>query len=165
MAAAEDLSAVVDICSLECLNERADRNILGLFPPSAGALLESDADEQLLLNIVFTQSVKLHSIEIVAPNDGRRPNAVKLFANVRIADFSDADTVPATQEAVLAWTPLDATRSKAVLLTKFVKFQDVKKFALFIESNVGGEDTTALSSITLLGTVLSDFNMKNLKKS
>lgn len=37
-----------------------------------------------------------------------------------------------------------------------MKFQDVKKFALFIESNVGGEDTTALSSITLLGVLSPD---------
>ena len=41
-------------------------------PLDLGSVLESDCDEQLLMHIAFTTAVKLHSLEFVAPNDGRR---------------------------------------------------------------------------------------------
>jgi|UniRef100_A0A7S4G8M3 hypothetical protein len=163
MSTYEDLSNVVDVTSLECLNEKPDKNILGIFPPS-GSVLESDCDEQLLMHIAFTTAVKLHSLEFVAPNDGRRPSDVKLFANMRV-DFSEAEGSPATQQCQLEWLPHDSSRMKAVFQTKFVKFQNVKNISVFIGSNVDDGETTALSSLTMFGIVLSDMNMSNLKKS
>eukprot|EP00667_Euglena_gracilis_P018795 EG_transcript_20004 len=160
----EDLSGVIDTCSLECLNEKPDKNIGRIFPPSGG-ILESDADEQLLLNIAFTTAVKLYSLELTAPSDGRRPNTVKLFANMHIMDFANAESAAPTQECVLEWKPHDGTRMKALVLTKFVKFQDVRNIALFVVDNVGGDDTSAISAIALQGSVLSGTNMKDLKKT
>eukprot|EP00992_Anisonema_acinus_P009158 TRINITY_DN5347_c0_g1_i1.p1 TRINITY_DN5347_c0_g1~~TRINITY_DN5347_c0_g1_i1.p1 ORF type:complete len:167 (-),score=58.58 TRINITY_DN5347_c0_g1_i1:408-908(-) len=159
----QDLIDVIDAQSLECLNERPDRGINRIFPPS-GSLLESDADEQLLINVSFKQNVKLFSLEFVAPDDGRKPNTVKLFVNNRQVDFGDAEAAPGTQLERLAWTPHGDGRARAVLQTRFVKFQDVTSVSIFIQDNEGA-DTSALGGITLTGLVLSDFNMKNLKKA
>lgn len=42
-------------------------------PTADGLFCESDADEQLLLNIPFNQKVKLQSISIKGPSDGTGP--------------------------------------------------------------------------------------------
>lgn len=42
-----------------------------LFAENVGKFLRSDADAQLLLNIHFQQAVKIHSIKIDSPEDGR----------------------------------------------------------------------------------------------
>lgn len=60
-------------------------------------LLESDADEQLLLHINFTAAAKLRSITIAAPNDDHAPKHVKLFANRATIGFSEAEEEGAVQ--------------------------------------------------------------------
>lgn len=60
-------------------------------------LLESDADEQLLIHINFNASAKLRSILIAAPNDDHAPKHVKLFANRATIGFSEAEEEGAVQ--------------------------------------------------------------------
>jgi hypothetical protein len=45
-----------------------------------GLFLESDTDEQLLLNIHFNQKVRIHSITIKGPEEDG-PKVVKLYTN------------------------------------------------------------------------------------
>jgi hypothetical protein len=45
-----------------------------------GLFLESDTDEQLLLNIHFNQKVRIHSITIKGPEE-EGPKVVKLYTN------------------------------------------------------------------------------------
>lgn len=54
-------------------------------------LLESDADEQLLIHVKFTAAAKLRSIVIAAPNDENAPKHVKLFTNRPTIGFSEAE--------------------------------------------------------------------------
>ena len=51
-------------------------------------LLESDADEQLLLTIAFKGPMKVHSLQVDAPSDGRAPKARANGANVNIQSSS-----------------------------------------------------------------------------
>jgi hypothetical protein len=65
----------------------------------ADLYLESDADEQLILNIPLQQKSKLSSLVITGPDDGTGPKRVKLFTNQPSFGFSDAEgSVPAAQE-------------------------------------------------------------------
>ena len=81
-------------------------------------VVESDADEQLLIAIAFSSKVKVHSICINAPSDGRAPKQLKLFVNKQSMDCSDAESRNADQEIEL--TPqLIGQRVEL----KFVKFQ------------------------------------------
>ena len=45
-----------------------------------------------------------------------------------------------------------------------VKFQNVDKLTLYISSNQGDEESTALSGIKLWGTGLTSTNMKDFKR-
>jgi len=159
-----DLSDFVDVTNVECLNEKPMENIVQMFRSSTG-LLQSDTDEQLLMNIPFRQAVKVHSIVFVAPNDGRRPHGVKFFVNNRIMDFSIAeDSNLPTQQVELKWEQNDG-RLKAIIQTKFVKFQDVNNICIFIQSNAENVPTTAVHSITFVGAPLQKtLDISELKK-
>lgn len=122
-------------------------------------LVESDADEQLLITIDFQSKVKVHSISISAPADGRAPKGLKLFVNKTTMDFSDAEGSAAEQEFELSEEQLGQR-----IELKFVKFQNVDRLTLFVSSNMGDEDVTALSGIKLWGTGLAQTNMAEFKR-
>ena len=109
-------------------------------------LMESDADEQLLLTIAFQTKVKLHSIHLAGPSDGRAPKLVKLFANRPGLSFDDAESANAEQE--IEFTPeMLGTRVEL----KFVKFQSVDSITVFCGSNQGDEESSAISCLKFWG--------------
>lgn len=124
-------------------------------------LLESDADEQLLVTFSFKSKVKLHSILIAGPDDGRAPRTVKLFANRIGLGFDDAED--GTAEQVLEFEAGDDKFDTRQEL-KFVKFQNVDTVQLFVQSNVGDEDTSALSKVIFYGANVATTNMGNFKR-
>ena len=65
-----NLSSLVDHSSSECLNESDDHPFAHCLKPDS-QFLESDCDEQLIIVLAFMQSVKLHTLQFVAPPDGR----------------------------------------------------------------------------------------------
>lgn len=60
-----------------------------------GLFLESDTDEQLLLNIHFNQKVRIHSITIKGPEE-EGPKVVKLYTNRCAAGTHACSRLPAT---------------------------------------------------------------------
>jgi len=122
-------------------------------------LVESDADEQLLITITFQSKVKLQSISISGPGDGRAPKAVKLFANRSNLNFDDVETMNAEQELEL--TP-EMLGERTEL--KFVKFQNVERLTIFISANQGDEESTALSELRLWGTSVATTDMSAFKR-
>lgn len=93
----QDLLEVIELKSIECLNEQSSHNAANAikqgYREDDGLYLESDADEQLLINIPFNQAVKLSSITIKGPEDGSAPKIVKLYVNRPSLGFSDTDAV------------------------------------------------------------------------
>jgi hypothetical protein len=67
----------------------------------AGLYLESDADEQLLINIPLNQKSKVSSIAIKGPSDGSGPRRIKLFTNLETCGFSDVESLTPAQEIEL----------------------------------------------------------------
>eukprot|EP00965_Chrysotila_dentata_P081843 2701190-Pleurochrysis_carterae.AAC.1 len=110
-------------------------------------MIESDADEQLLLTIVFNGKVKLHSLEVKAPSDGRAPSELQLFSNPPPGfDFDSAESAQPDQLLALSEEQL----GKRIEL-RFVKFQSVEKIVIFIPGNKGDLENTAISSLKLWG--------------
>ena len=103
--------------------------------------------------------MKVHSISIKAPADGRAPKSLKLFVNKPSMDCSDGETMVADQEIELSAEQLGER-----LELKFVKFQNVDRLTLFIHANQGAEDSTALSGIKLWGAGLAQTNMSEFKR-
>ena len=123
-----------------------------------GLLVESDADEQLLITLSFKTKVKLHSISVAGPG-GRAPKEIKLFANKSNLGFDDVEGMPADQTLELAPEQLGERTE-----LKFVKFQNVDFLTIFIASNQDDEESTALSSLVLYGTTVATTNMGEFKR-
>ncbi|KAI8025459.1 PITH domain-containing protein [Camellia lanceoleosa] len=158
-----DLLDFVDWSGIECLNQSSTHSIANAlkqgYREDEGLNLESDADEQLLMYIPFTQVIKLHSIIIKGPEE-EGPKTVKLFANREHMGFSNVNDFPPSDTAVLS---LDTLEGKPVIL-KYVKFQNVRSLTIFVEDNQSGSDITKVQKIVLYGTTVETTDMKGLKK-
>eukprot|EP01063_Lacrimia_lanifica_P017479 TRINITY_DN24558_c0_g1_i1.p1 TRINITY_DN24558_c0_g1~~TRINITY_DN24558_c0_g1_i1.p1 ORF type:complete len:191 (+),score=60.73 TRINITY_DN24558_c0_g1_i1:65-574(+) len=154
-----DLYEHIDRQGAECLNASPEHPVANIFPSAeggaGGGLLESDTDEELLLNIPFRQNVKVYSIEITAPNDGRKPNHIKIFTNLPTMSFEDCEGRNAIQEVECSWVPAGDVH-KATILTRFVRFQAVTSIHLYISSNTEDSATTCISSLTMTGVANGD---------
>jgi len=125
-----------------------------------GIVMESDADETLLFHIIFQGNVKLHSFQLKAPSDGRFPRSLKLFVNRGSGfGFDDAEAEEPEQSIELS---ADSAGEK--MLLKFVKFQAVHKLSVYIDGNVGDEETSALSGLKFFGAPVATTNMKDFKR-
>ncbi|EKU21349.1 hypothetical protein NSK_002318 [Nannochloropsis salina CCMP1776] len=122
--------------------------------------LRSDTDEQLILHLVFSEAVKVHSLNLVAPEMEAAPATVKLYLNKTSFSFDDAENIEPTQ--VLELTEEDYKAEKVTLL-KFVKFQRVSSLTIFVENN-NGADYTALSMLRLFGTPLQGTDVSKIQK-
>eukprot|EP00252_Welwitschia_mirabilis_P018130 TRINITY_DN40351_c0_g1_i1.p1 TRINITY_DN40351_c0_g1~~TRINITY_DN40351_c0_g1_i1.p1 ORF type:complete len:191 (+),score=30.92 TRINITY_DN40351_c0_g1_i1:160-732(+) len=158
-----DLLEFIDWQSVECLNENHAHCVANAlkqgYREDDGLYLESDADEQLLIYVPFTQVVKLHSLLIKGPAD-EGPKIVKLFANKDHMDFSNVNDFPASDSLTLSPVNLEG----APVILKYVKFQSVRSLTIFIDSNQSGSDVTKVQKLVLYGTTVETTNMKELKK-
>lgn len=129
---------------IECLNDVIDfanvvvRNGRHADPSSIcrvgnQSILASDADEQLLITIPFTETVRLHGISFGAPEGESAPVTVKIFSNPLEMDFSDADSMEVTQTLELSPEDLAPENFNAL---KFVKFQQVFKVRLALQCRI-----------------------------
>lgn len=62
-----DLVGLINKAQSECLNQSDDHPWEHALNSASGIFLQSDVDEQILLNISFNQPVKLHSLIINGP--------------------------------------------------------------------------------------------------
>ncbi|XP_015875408.2 PITH domain-containing protein At3g04780 [Ziziphus jujuba] len=158
-----DLLDFIDWSGVECLNQSSSHSLANAlkqgYREDDGLNLESDADEQLLIYLPFTQVIKLHSIAIKGPEE-EGPKTVKLFSNkehmgfINVNDFPPSDTINLSP---------DNLKGKPVVL-KYVKFQNVRSLTIFIEDNQSGSDLTKVQKIVLYGSTVETTDMKGLKK-
>lgn len=157
-----EISVLVNTCQLNALNTEPSTALKPLLlGGEEDYVMKSDADEQLLIHIPFSQPVKLHSFNMVAPQDGTGPMEVKLFINQPNMDFGEADSVKATQTFTM--TAEDLLPEKTTML-KFVNFQNVTHLTVFIASNLDDEEATSVNRIRLFGQPIHAMNLSELKK-
>ncbi|XP_011425198.2 thioredoxin-like protein 1 [Crassostrea angulata] len=155
-----DLASMINKSGCECLNE-SDEHTLSHALTTKGGYLESDCDEQLLISVEFTQSVKLHSLKLYAPEENG-PKMVKIFQNVpRALDFDQAESNEAVQ--ILELTPADLKEGTLIPL-RYVKFQNVGNVTVFIKDNQTGAETTQIDYIGFVGSPLDTTNMSEFKR-
>ena len=158
----EDLVTYVDKSKSECLNESDDHPYKHCLE-SGGGFLESDCDEQLILNIAFSQNVKVHSLKIRAPKD-KGPKTVRVFQNQpagNTLDFDSADSMTAAQDLTLTEDDLDGEKP---IPLRFVKFQNVNNLQLFVKDNQSDSETTQIDHLCLCGTPVNTTNMGDFKR-
>ncbi|CAG2186891.1 PITH domain-containing protein At3g04780,Thioredoxin-like protein 1 [Mytilus edulis] len=153
-----DIGSFISSKGCECLNE-SDEHTLEHALSTKGGYLESDCDEQLIINLEFSQNMKLHSLKLYAPED-KGPKTVKIFQNLtKSLDFDTAENMIATQELEL--TPSDVKEGTLIPL-RYVKFQNVG--SIFIKDNLGGGDVTQIDYLGLVGTPVAKTNMTDFKR-
>lgn len=67
----------------ECLNGDDDCHVLSILTKGP-EFVESEVDKELLVTIAFNETVKLHSLKIQGPDDGRGPKTVRVFINQNV---------------------------------------------------------------------------------
>lgn len=140
----------IDFNRLTCLNEAVDESAKQIFRPwddrkDFSKFVESDADEELLINVPFTGNVKLKSVVIIGGQESSAPNQLRLFKNRPHMTFDDAGMEP-DQELALTRD----SEGSVEYPTKIVKFSNVNSVTLHFPSNFG-EETTKIYYIGLKG--------------
>jgi len=112
---------------------------------SEDVYLESDADEQLIIRVPFTGSVKLRSLLLKAGPGDQTPEKIALFANESSLDFNDVQDKTPTQEFEVA-----EGRDVGEYAVKTAKFSNLSSVTLFIPCNRGA-DVTRVYYVGFLG--------------
>jgi hypothetical protein len=107
--------------------------------------IESDADDQLIIRVPFTGSVKLRSLLLKSGPGDQTPAKVALFANIDNLDFSDAQDKEPLQQFDVA-----VGREVGEYPLKPAKFPNVSTVTLFFPASQGAE-TTRIYYIGFLG--------------
>ncbi|KAL2913984.1 hypothetical protein HK105_206422 [Polyrhizophydium stewartii] len=139
--------------SVRCLNEAVDGSARTVFKPwdqrfDQTKVLASDADEQLIVFIPFTGSVKLKSIAVLGFNDLSAPSKMKAFINREDIDFDSVESTGCQQE----WELVESTPRGVIpeYPTRMARFSNVRNLTLFFPSNFG-DDVTQILYIGLKG--------------
>lgn len=140
----------IDTNRVQCLNEAEDGSAKHIFKPWDQRLdkekfVESDSDEELLINIPFTGCVKLKGIIMIGGEDDTHPNKMRIFKNRPNMTFDDAE-IEADQEFELHPDPEGAIE----YATKVARFNSCESISIHIPSNFGAE-TTKIYYIGLKG--------------
>jgi len=165
----ESLLQHLDNLQTNCLNEvrtNTLRSITGAKTRNTvkDAFLLSDADEQLLLNIHFNQTVRPRSIIIhtAAAQIAQGPARIKLFINRSAIGFEDVEDAEEPEAAqVIDLTEEQVKEGKPIPL-RFVRFQSVTILHVFVQSNFGGEDVTRIDALDILGSAASGGGARDL---
>ncbi|KAF9215199.1 Thioredoxin-like protein 1 [Podila verticillata] len=155
-----DLTEQVTLNQVDCLNQHTSKNVRNALKVDE-TFLESDVDEQLIISVPFNQSVKLHSIKIVPKDIAHAPKTVKVYVNKLTLGFDETDSVQETQTIVLSEKDYEGN---GLIPLRFVKFQNVNSVILFVEDNLGEEETTQIKQLIFVGSPLDSTDMSALKK-
>jgi len=160
MDASEDKSLLecLDLLQLNCLNESPDHQLHGIVSQkrrnTTKSFLLSDADEQLLLNIHFNQSVRVRSVVLQSSQPEQAPKTIKLIVNRPSLAFNDVEDANEKDFAqVIELSDVDVKEGRRVPL-RFVRFQSVNSLHIFVASNQGGADETRIDALDVCGATV-----------
>lgn len=163
-----DLTPLVTTKCVQCFNQDRRHTAANLWMGDERLQLQSDLDPQLLLIVPFSSTVKVNSINLVAPTSDASllPTSLKIFANKPDLDLEEVEDFFPTQEFEL--TPKDF-EAESVLKLKFHKFQKVNSLTLFFDHDDDDDDhddveKSILSSIKFFGKNTQNTDMSQFKK-
>lgn len=181
----------MDVRGLDLLNSDSDfgtvRTLFETSQPSAlkkgkGAAtgsegskdwVESDVDNQLMLYVPFTSTLKVHTIHITSAvssdeDDDEapvRPKTIHIWTNRQHnLGFEEAEDIPAIQTIELKPSDWDEQTATAKLELRFVKFQSVYSIVLFVADGDGDSEKTRIDRIRFIGESGEKREMGKLEK-
>ncbi|KAF8802423.1 DUF1000-domain-containing protein [Phlegmacium glaucopus] len=106
--------------------------------------IESDVDDQIILRIPFTGSVRLRALLLKAGPGAQTPSKLSLFANNASLDFDDVSDKTPTQEFNVPQSRdvgEYAVKNSHFGITRTAKFSNLSSITLFIPASQGAENT------------------------
>jgi len=156
-----ELNTFINKTQSECLNESDEHSLSGCLTSGSNAYLESDCDEQLIINLAFNQPLKLHSLKIMAPKDNG-PKSIKLFINLpKTLDFDESDSMEPIQKLDLSAQDIS---SGTPIALRYVKFQNVQNILIFVKNNQSNTEVTRIDYLSFIGSPVSATNMSDFKR-
>ncbi|KAJ3118904.1 Thioredoxin-like protein 1 [Phlyctochytrium bullatum] len=153
-----DLLEFINQKQVECLNQSDKHTVKSIFTKDDN-YLESDCDEQLIIDIPFQQGVKLHSIRIVAPLENA-PKTIRTYINrTSTLSFDEVDSIVETEKIELS---PESYGENVLIPLRFVKYQSVHSVTIFVQDNLTGADTTIIKQLILYGSSIE--TTKNLSE-
>ena len=156
---------------MTCLNQKSTQPSLLIFRPnkklgflgksSPKNFLESDADEQLIINLPFKQNVKISDILVQGLPDGSAPKEIWIFSNANDVNFDDVESRNPSQQIIL--TKENVEGGVAVHLN-ISKFTSVNSVTLFVKSNQSSTPTTKITKIDFFGIPVDGTDLSKLEK-
>ena len=122
--------------------------------------IESDVDNQLMLYVPFTSTLKVHTIQITSCTSANeddseapiRPKTIHIWTNRQHnLGFEEAEDIPATQIIELKPSDWDEQTATAKLELRFVKFQNVYSLVIFVADADGDSEKTRIDRIRIIG--------------
>eukprot|EP01127_Copromyxa_protea_P016141 TRINITY_DN4745_c0_g1_i1.p1 TRINITY_DN4745_c0_g1~~TRINITY_DN4745_c0_g1_i1.p1 ORF type:complete len:279 (-),score=47.23 TRINITY_DN4745_c0_g1_i1:157-993(-) len=144
-----DLRPLINLDQTTCLNEAPNQEWNYVLEDNAH-WLESDVDEQLLFNVRFNSSCRLHSIIVHSENLSSAPKVIKLYANRFNLDFDNVEDQSPVQTVELNEEYYLSGGKKEIELKGRV-WENVDSIALFVEDNLQHEATTVIHRIQFIG--------------
>lgn len=134
--------------------------------------VESDVDEQLMLYVPFTSTLKVHTVQITSlpPDDDDdevplRPKTIHLYTNKQHnLGFEEAEDIAPTQSFELSASDWDQSTGTAKLELRFVKFQNISSMVLFVVDGDGDGEKTRIDRIRFIGETGEKRDMGKLEK-
>eukprot|EP01023_Acetabularia_acetabulum_P017106 TRINITY_DN1850_c0_g4_i1.p1 TRINITY_DN1850_c0_g4~~TRINITY_DN1850_c0_g4_i1.p1 ORF type:complete len:189 (-),score=39.73 TRINITY_DN1850_c0_g4_i1:130-696(-) len=164
MAGQVDLVNQINFSQVECFNQKQDLNIKNALQAEirgdSELLLESDADEQLLIHIPFHSGLAVGGILIQGPPDSGAKK-VKVFKNEATLGFQEAESRKAVFEIELTKEQLE---NKTFIPLQRVQFSRVSVVTIFIESNQEDTESTKVTWISLSGWPGETMDVGSIKK-
>ena len=143
-SSAQSLYAYISALQIRTLNESAPGAGQGIIKSweeryDTTRVLESDADEQVIMHIPFSGHVKLKSILLRAPASDQAPRSLKVFVNRDHLDFDSIAEVKPTE--VFELVPYANASEISEYPVKVRLFPAVKSLTLFFDANYGADAT------------------------
>ncbi|KZT52476.1 thioredoxin-like protein [Calocera cornea HHB12733] len=158
----------LDPSQCNCLNEAEEHGMKGIVSNKGknqgSAWLESDADEQLLLNVYFNQAVRVRALVIQTKEVKQGPKKIKLFLNKPALGFEDVEDAEEPEAAQIIELTEENLEGKPIIL-RTVRFTRVTSLHIFVSSNQSDEETTRIDAVDILGMPIETTDMSNFKKS
>ncbi|CAK9297042.1 unnamed protein product [Gordionus sp. m RMFG-2023] len=153
------LYSKLDHPKIQCLNELIENSGKEIFKPFENRLdktqfVESDVDEELLVNIPFLGNVKLKSIVVLGGEGTSHPSEIRLFKNRPTMSFDDTQ-VEADQTFKLHPDP----NGKLDYTLKATIFSSIYHLTIYIPKNYGST-RTKVYYIGLFGDFLRPFRQE-----
>ncbi|CAG8624245.1 16749_t:CDS:2 [Acaulospora colombiana] len=113
----------VDRPQINCLNELSEHTLKSILTGhsrnTSESYLESDTDEQLLLNIPFNQTVRVRGIAIQSKDSSRAPKLIKIQVNNPNVGFEDLQDAVEPQVAQIIELTEELTSTGKMIPLRF----------------------------------------------